>query len=371
MEVIDQNYLELNVEHPVGEYTVYVGYGVVDQIGVLSNTSDRVALITDSNVGPLYAKRAAKQWGNCTVIQVPAGEAYKTLDTVRDIYSQMFAAGCDRQTTVVALGGGVINDMAGFVAATFMRGVRFVTCPTSLLAMADASVGGKTGVDTPEGKNLIGAFKQPEAVLADLDLLKSLPADEFACGMAESIKHGLLSNKALLPQILDTDWGNSLQSESGFTAEQAHEFKQLVQNVIRVKRDVVQRDPFEKGDRALLNLGHTFGHAIEQVTQFKVKHGEGVAMGLVCAANLSARLGYCPPSLQTEIEQMLKNVNLPTRIPKLDPEAIMDAMQQDKKKKGRQLRFVLMKGIEQPFVAHDVPESKVIQTLLELSVFDE
>ncbi|MEM9775807.1 MAG: 3-dehydroquinate synthase [Chloroflexota bacterium] len=365
MEAKDHTVLELNVEHPTGEYNVYVGYDLLDQIGALSDTPDQVALITDSNVGPLYAKRAAKQWENCTIVEVPAGEAHKNLDTVRKIYSQMFAAGCDRQTTVVALGGGVINDMAGFVAATFMRGIRFVTCPTTLLSMADASVGGKTGVDTLEGKNLIGAFKQPEAVLADLDLLKSLPADEFACGMAESIKHGLLSNRALLPQILSTDWGTSLQA--GFTAEQENEFKQLVQRVIAVKRDVVQRDPFEQGERALLNLGHTFGHAIEQVTQFQVKHGEGVAMGLVCAANLSARLNFCDPALQQEIENMLESVSLPTRMPKLDPEAILDAMQQDKKKKGKQLRFILMREVEDAFIAKDVPEDQVIETLLELS----
>ena len=153
MENLD--FLTLPVTHPTGEYAVTIGYDLLDQIGSLSNTADNVALITDTNVGPLYANKAAKQWENCTVITLPAGESYKTLDSVRTAYEAMFAAGCDRQTTVVALGGGVINDMSGFIAATFMRGVRFVTCPTTLLSIVDASVGGKTGVDMPEGKNLV------------------------------------------------------------------------------------------------------------------------------------------------------------------------------------------------------------------------
>ncbi|MEM8863638.1 MAG: 3-dehydroquinate synthase [Chloroflexota bacterium] len=365
MDINQEKLLKLPVNHPTGSYPVYVGYALLNKIGELSGTPDHVAVITDTNVGPLYAKRVAAQWEHCVIVEVPAGEAHKTLETVNQIYSQMFAAGCDRQTTIVALGGGVINDMAGFVAATFMRGIRFVTCPTTLLAMADASVGGKTGVDMPEGKNLVGAFKQPEAVFADLNVLKSLPSDEFACGMAESIKHGLLSNRDLLPKILEREWHADLQQ--GFAPLEEKAFQQLVQDVIMVKRDVVERDPFEKGDRALLNLGHTFGHAIEHVTQFGVKHGEGVAMGLVCAANLSAKLDYCDPDLQLEIEAILEKAHLPTRLPKIDPEAILDAMQQDKKKKGKSLRFILLRGKEDAFIAKDVPDKLVIETLLELT----
>ena len=319
MEELD--FARLPVSHPTGEYHVTIGYDLLGQVGHLSKTADHVALITDTNVGSLYAKRAAKQWENCTIITLPAGEEFKTLDSVRTVYEQMFAAGCDRQTTVVALGGGVINDLSGFVAATFMRGIRFVTCPTSLLSIVDASVGGKTGVDMPEGKNLVGAFKQPEAVFADLSLLKSLAADEFACGMAEAIKHGLLSAKEVLPEILRQSWGEELRD--GFSTENRNAFQTLVQDVVTVKRDVVQRDPFEKGERALLNLGHTFGHAIEQVTQYQVKHGEGVAMGLMCAATLSKELGYCPADLPAKIEKMLEAVDLPTRLPALDPEELM------------------------------------------------
>lgn len=357
-------HLTLPVTHPTGNYDVTIGYDLLGKIGTLSATEDRVALITDTNVGPLYAKQAAKQWENCVVITLPAGEAFKTLDSVRMAYEQMFAAGCDRQTTVVALGGGVINDLSGFVAATFMRGIRFVTCPTTLLSIVDASVGGKTGVDMPEGKNLVGAFKQPEAVIADLNLLKSLIKEEFACGMAEAIKHGLLSAKSVLPTLTQTDWGESLRN--GFTADDRFAFMQLVHDVVAVKRDVVQRDPFEAGERALLNLGHTFGHAIEQVTNYDVRHGEGVAMGLVCAANVSYKLGFSTIDLQPVVEDMLKKVNLPVRLPRVDPENVFNAMQQDKKKKGKKLRYILLKDFESAFIAENVPDDAILETIRDL-----
>ncbi|MFK7805373.1 MAG: 3-dehydroquinate synthase [Anaerolineae bacterium] len=355
---------ELPVYHPTGEYRVYVGYQLLDKIGSLSNTQDHVALVTDTNVGPLYAQKAARQWDDCTIITIPAGESHKTLESVRFVYEEMLAAGCDRQTTVVALGGGVVNDLAGFVAATFMRGVRFVTSPTTLLSIVDASVGGKTGVDLPEGKNLVGAFKQPEAVIADLSLLKSLKPEEFASGMAEAIKHGILNAPKALPEILRKKWGAELRN--GFSADDQLAFQQLICDVVTVKRDVVQRDPFEHGERALLNLGHTFGHAIEQVTGYQVRHGEAVAMGLVCSANLSHKLGYCEADLQVNIEEMLEQVSLPTRIPRLDPEELLSAMQMDKKKKGKKLKFILMRGIEEVFIADDVSDSDVMETLVGL-----
>jgi shikimate kinase/3-dehydroquinate synthase len=362
--LINPDYSELSVNHPTGDYRVNIGYQLLDQIGKLSNTFDHVALVTDTNVAPLYANQAAKQWKDCTIIIIPAGEAHKTLESVRFVYEKMFAAGCDRQTTVVALGGGVVNDLAGFVAATFMRGVRFVTCPTTLLSIVDASVGGKTGVDMPEGKNLVGAFKQPEAVIADLDLLKTLEPAEFASGMAEAIKHGLLNAPHALPEILRKQWGDELRG--GFSADDRLAFQNLVNNVVTVKRDVVERDPFEKGERALLNLGHTFGHAIEQVTGYKVRHGEAVAMGLVCSANLSHKLGYCSATLQPMIENMLQQVSLPIRIPHLDSEELLFAMQQDKKKKGNKLRFILMRGVEEVFIADDVSDTDVLETLVTL-----
>lgn len=348
----------LPIEHPAGQYNVYVGYELFSRVNELCPLNGGVALVTDTTVGPLYAQKLASQIDNeTTIITVPAGEKYKTLETVRQIYDEMFAAGLDRKATVVALGGGVINDVAGFAAATFMRGVDFVTCPTTLLSMVDASVGGKTGVDMPQGKNLVGAFKQPTAVIANLSALQTLPADEFAAGMAEVVKHGILNNPDLFRQTRTVSWWLEVEKQTAALQE-------LVTTAIQVKRDVVQEDPFEGGRRALLNLGHTFGHAIEQVTEYRVKHGEGVGMGLVCAAHLSAKMGYCDPQLQTEIEEALVYNQLPIRLPAdLDIELVYEAMQTDKKKAKGKLRFILPKRIGEAFITSEASPADVLETM--------
>ncbi|HID54827.1 MAG TPA: 3-dehydroquinate synthase [Anaerolineae bacterium] len=338
---------ELTVAHPGGQYNVYVGEGLLGRLRELAGMDGRIALITDSNVGPLYAQAIPDA---ACVITMPDGEQNKTLATVNGMYEQLLAAGMDRGSTVVALGGGVVGDVAGFVAATYMRGVNFVQCPTSLLAMVDASVGGKTGVDLPQGKNLVGAFKQPTAVLADIATLQTLPPEELSAGMAEVIKHGLIG---------DMDLFERLESGKSFG-----DLQSLVTRAIRVKQIVVQEDPFEHGRRATLNLGHTFGHAIEQVSQYRIRHGAGVALGLVAAANLSARLGYCSPDLQGRIETALRHAGLPDRIPAdLPPEAQYRAMFSDKKKAAGKLRFILLRDVEDVFVADDVPETAVMETL--------
>jgi 3-dehydroquinate synthetase len=218
-----------------------------------------------------------------------------------------------------------------------MRGINFVQCPTTLLAMVDASVGGKTGVDLPQGKNLIGAFKQPLAVIADLATLPTLSPAEFTSGMAEVVKHGLLVGGDLWQRLETGDWALKTDTE------------QAVQNLadaIQVKRDVVQADPFEQGIRATLNLGHTFGHAIEQVSQYQLRHGECVAIGLVAAAHLSAQLGHCTAAWQPRIEVVLTRLGLPIRIPAyLDTEEIYAMMFSDKKKEAGKLRFILLRGV--------------------------
>jgi len=352
--------MTLPVTHPTGEYDVVVGFDILRSLRERLSDVESVAIITDENVAPLYGPVLKKQWPNGVLITVPAGEAYKTLDTVRTIYDQMFAAGLDRKAVVISVGGGVINDMSGFVAASYMRGIRFVTCPTTLLSMVDASVGGKTGVDMPQGKNLIGAFKQPELVLADLSTLKTLPARELSCGMAEIIKHGVINAPELLTDVKIYDWHEIIYGEDS----NRRPLLELVTNAIQVKRDVVQEDPFEDGRRALLNLGHTFGHAIEQVSEFGVPHGEGVGMGLVCAAHLSAALGYCPPDMQQLLESTLRHVRLPLRIPAgMDGEELVEAMQTDKKKMDGKLRFILIRQLGEAFIDGDVPLGKVMETL--------
>lgn len=365
--------ISIGVTHPNGSYEVVVSSKLIEKIDqfVPTDSGSPVAIITDTNVGPLLANKVKARFENAVVVSVPAGEVHKRLHTVETIYNEMFEAGCDRNSIALGLGGGVINDMTGFVAATYMRGIRFVGMPTSLLSMVDASVGGKTGVDMPQGKNLIGAFKQPEAVLIDPTHLKSLPADEFACGMAEIIKHGLLSDPALLTEVVVNDWGKLLADMDDPTVSDQFSIsplQKLIVDAIEVKRRVVERDPFERlGERALLNLGHTFGHAIEHVSRYRVKHGQGVAMGLVLAAHLSAKLDFCDDDLQKLIEATLRHVNLPTRVPAdLDPEELVQAMFLDKKKKGKTLRFILMKGLGQAFMTAEVELKDVIETFMEL-----
>lgn len=349
----DELLQRLPVTYPGGQYDVIVGADLLPHLRELAGVAGPLAVVTDSNVGPLYANQIVD--ADC-VFTVPAGEQFKTLATVQTIYDRLLAAGLDRKGTIVALGGGVVGDMAGFAAATYMRGVAFVQCPTSLLAMVDASVGAKTGVDLPQGKNLVGAFKQPTAVLADITTLKTLPSAELAAGMAEVVKHGLIANPNLIERLMIDDLR---LDQSSIINHQS-----LIVEAIQVKRDVVQEDPFEQGRRAALNLGHTFGHAIEQVSVYAIRHGEGVAMGLVAAANLSARLEYCDPGLQTRIEAVLTRLHLPTRIPaNLPHETLFRAMGSDKKKAAGQLRFVLLRDVGDVLVKGDVPETAVYATL--------
>lgn len=358
----------LTVTHPGGQYDVIVGIDLLSQVRQLVGIESPLVVVTDSEVEPLYAGALA-----APVIIIPAGEQHKNLDTVGTIYDELLTLGADRQATVVALGGGVVGDVAGFVAATYMRGLHFVQCPTTLLAMVDASVGGKTGVDLPQGKNLVGAFKQPLAVIADLATLQSLPSAEFAAGMAEVVKHGLIVGGNLWGRLASgEERGERGQASRGekkttFLGATVYELQSLVVEAIKVKRDVVVADPYEQGRRAILNLGHTFGHAIEQVSGYRVRHGEAVAMGLVAAANLSARLGFCPPELQGQIEAVLQAVPLPVRIPaELDMEQVYVAMGSDKKKAAGKLRFVLLRDVGDVFVTGEVERSDVMKTLVSI-----
>lgn len=347
---------QLDVVHPGGRYPIFVGSDLLGQLRELAGIAGPMAVLTDSNVGPLYAGRCGPA---LHVLTIPAGEQHKTLSSVRQLYDGLLACGLDRGGTIVALGGGVVGDMAGFTAATYLRGINFVQCPTTLLAMVDASIGGKTGVDLPQGKNLVGAFKQPAAVLADVSTLQTLPPAEFAAGLAEVVKHGLISDPALLDQLETGQW-----RLTGDGRPLAAQLQSLIVAAIKVKRDVVQADPFEQGRRALLNLGHTFAHAIEQVSSYAVGHGAAVAMGLVAAAHLSAALGHCSPHLQSRIEAILQRVDLPTRLPpNLPVDALLKAMGHDKKRAGGQLRFVLLRDMGDVFLTSEVPETAVCATL--------
>lgn len=355
----------LPVPHPGGTYPLHIGAGLLKQAGTALRAAGvpaggKVAVVSNPVVAPLYATAVEGALAAaglapfaCTV---PDGERHKTLATVRELYDQLLAGGLDRGGTVLALGGGVTGDIAGFAAATFMRGVRFAPVPTSLLAMTDASVGGKTGVDLPQGKNLVGAFKQPALVLIDPDVLATLPEAEIRSGMAEVLKHGVIADAELFAAL-------AAGPQDGLTGALP---PGVLARSIRVKIAVVAADPFEGGRRAVLNLGHTVGHALERLSAFEMRHGEAVAVGLVAAARLAARTDRAEPGLADRIAGALAAWGLPTRCPPVEADAIVAAMAHDKKRRGRRLRWVLPRAIGTVEIADDVPPDVVRSVLVDL-----
>jgi 3-dehydroquinate synthase len=291
---------------------------------------------------------------------------------VAGLYDAFVTAGLDRRSPVIALGGGVVGDVAGFAAASYLRGVPFVQAPTSLLAMVDASVGGKTGVDLPQGKNLVGAFKQPALVAIDLETLKTLPSDEFRSGLAEIVKHGIIGDPGLFEAM---EGRRGEVSSPAPTREPTPEggvppplqLPDLVARAVRVKAAVVQEDPFEQGRRAVLNLGHTFGHAFETLSGYRLRHGEAVSIGLAAATRLAARLALCDAALVERVEILLGRLDLPTRAPGFDPSQVLAAMATDKKRIGSRLRFVLPRAIGDVDVFGGVPDDPVLAVLAEMA----
>ena len=361
---------QLTLSAPDGAYPIFVQAGLLAQVGAIlseqGHVSSRCALVTNPRVGRLYAAHVVESLREAGfdphVIEIPEGEQYKTLDTVSKVYSRLIDAQLDRRSIVFALGGGVIGDLTGFVAATFLRGVPFVQLPTTLLAMVDASIGGKVAVDHPRGKNLIGAFKQPMAVVADPNALDSLPEAEWRAGMAEVVKHGMIVGAELFGQL------ESMKPKSkvrGRTPKGRGVGDWLVR-AMQVKVDVVSRDPFEQGVRAKLNLGHTCGHALEKLSNYQMRHGDAVAIGLVCATRLAARLGLCDGGLLPRVENLLGALGLPTHVPSEMPvKAILDAMTTDKKRVNGQLRFVLPRALGDVFIADNIAQQEIMAAIEE------
>ncbi len=322
-------------------YSVRVSAGSLRHVGhalQACGLNGPVGLVTDEIVGPLYAERVTKGLEEADyetgVVVIPAGEAHKNLDTLQRIWSGLLAAGVERRSTVLALGGGVVSDLAGFAAATFMRGVPWVVLPTSLLAMVDSSLGGKTGADLAEGKNLIGAFYPPGLVLADPSTLASLPEVELRSGLAEVVKHAVIGDPALF-QLCVGGWEAVNRDRAA-----------LVRQAMAVKIRIIEADPFEEGQRAALNLGHTIGHALEQASGYRIRHGEAIAIGMVSEARLAERLGLADPLLAESIAQVLHGLGLPSELPPdLDRDAIVGAIRVDKKRHGRQVGFALPRRI--------------------------
>ncbi len=328
----------------------------------------KVAIVTDANVAKhhlatLENSLAGNGIAQTSIIVAP-GEASKSFATLAGLCEKLLAAELERRDFVIALGGGVIGDLTGFAAAIIRRGIGFIQIPTSLLAQVDSSVGGKTGINSPHGKNLIGAFYQPSLVLADLDVLATLPQRERAAGYAEIAKYGLLGDAPFF-DWLDANVAKILSGDVAATAK-------AVKTSCQAKARIVAEDETETGVRALLNLGHTFGHALETATGFgqHLLHGEAVAIGMVQAFRFSAMLGFCDATLADQVAGHLQKAGLPTSVAGIashlpPPERLVDIMRQDKKAQGGNLTFILLQGIGKAHIAKDVPSEKVTAFLKE------
>lgn len=341
-------------------YRIAIGSGLLDRLQdyIAPLEPSSIALVTDRTVESLYAARAQTSLARCAptrVICLSAGEEHKQWSSVERVIDGMAQSRIDRGSLVVALGGGVVGDIAGFAASIFMRGVRYVQVPTTLLAQVDSSVGGKTGVNHAEGKNLIGAFHQPSTVIIDIDTLKTLPPREISAGLAEVLKHGLLGDADYFTQV-----ANAIDSlRAGDTAV----LTQAVARSCEIKASIVGRDERESGERALLNLGHTFGHAVEAMTGYsRWLHGEAVGFGLVLAADLSRSLELLHDSDVNRITDAVARAGLPTRIEGLSASEAIEYMRGDKKAQAGEIRFVVLEKIGKASV-RTVPMPVVMRTL--------
>ena len=352
--------VELRVDLGDRSYPIVIGEGVLDDATLWRGTGASVAVVvTNENVAPLYLARlcetltlAGKQ---VQVVLLPDGEEYKTWETLNRIFDALLEQRRDRKTCLVALGGGVIGDVTGFAAATYQRGVPFVQVPTTLLSQVDSSVGGKTAINHPKGKNMIGAFYQPLMVLADTGTLGTLPQREFLSGLAEVIKYGFIYDAAFLSWLE--------QHLDRLLARDASTLTYAIQRSCEIKATIVAQDERETGIRAWLNLGHTFGHAIESGMGYGVwLHGEAVATGMVLAADLSHRLGHLDQASAARVRQLIDKAGLPTSAPRLgtaaDARRYLDLMRVDKKAEGGAIRYVLLKRLGEAFVAA-VPDGEV------------
>jgi 3-dehydroquinate synthase len=342
----------VHVRRGVPLYPVLAGVGLLDKVGQYARKCfplEGCAIVSDSNVAPLFADRIKKSLTSAgfraTLITIPAGEKSKTLEQASTICDRMIAGGLDRKSFVIGLGGGMIGDISGFVAAIYHRGIPHVQIPTTLLAMVDSSIGGKTGVDTRAGKNLIGAFHQPSLVIDDVDLLKTLPRRQFNQGFAEIIKHAIIADAKMFRMLQSWKTGA------------APALQRLIKRNIQIKSGIVAQDERDRtGQRALLNFGHTVGHAIERAGNYrKFLHGEAVSLGIAAACAISVKRAGLPADQRAAIANLLERLGLPTRLPQTFPrKKILAAIKFDKKFEGGKVRFVVAPRIGAAYVADNV-----------------
>ena len=343
-------------------YPILIGNGLLGQPGILDPYLDAhdVLVVTNDVVGPIYGEPLNGLLGKRRVetVVLPDGEAQKTMDTLQTVLDRLVEEGFGRDCALITLGGGVVGDIGGFAAAVYQRGVNFIQVPTTLLAQVDSAVGGKTGVNHPGGKNLIGAFHQPRCVLVDTDCLKTLSDRDFSAGLAEVVKYGLIADEEFFVWL--EQHADDLLRRDPATLHHA------IRRSCEIKADVVAEDEREKGRRALLNLGHTYGHAIERCAGYgEWHHGEAVAAGICMAANLSARLGTLQSEETHRIKNLFERLKLPTAPPEVNPQDFLSAMSMDKKVIGGQIRLVLLKGIGAAEVTADYPSHELIDMFRE------
>ena len=356
---------KVKVDIKGSSYEIRVGSDLLSRVGLWMKEKGlygKAVIITDSNVKGLYATALAEGVTHAgfavTVLEVPAGEEQKSLETAGRLYQSLTELYAERTTTILALGGGVVGDMAGFVAATYMRGVPLVQVPTTLLAQVDSSIGGKTGIDFGRLKNVIGAFYQPELVVADMDTLKTLPEVELANGFAEVIKNAVVRNRELF-NYLEVNMAKARGLHPSV-------MENIVLEAARAKAEIVAKDEKETGLRAILNYGHTVGHAVEAISNFRLKHGQAVAIGMMAAAKISRRMGLLQENELVRLEEVITQAGLPTKMPDLtrdEKEKLLEVIKHDKKVLNGKVRFVLLKSIGNAIVSDEVQPALIGEEL--------
>ncbi|MGE5380637.1 MAG: 3-dehydroquinate synthase [Methylocystaceae bacterium] len=355
---------QLTVNLGERSYPIYLGNQILSSLPEIIKAAlpglSRLAVITDQTVDSCYGKIVTDQLLDAGFLAdkvvIAGGEDHKNLTTVECVSQRLVELGLDRDSAVVALGGGIVGDIAGFVAAAFMRGIRYIQVPSTLLAQVDSSVGGKTGVNLPGGKNLVGAFCQPQLVLTDVSLLNTLNEREFRTGLAEIIKYGIIRDAALFNYIE--------QNQTAILARNPQCLLEIISRCCAIKADIVARDEKEKGERALLNLGHTFGHAFETLSNYTYNHGEAVAAGLVYASQMASNLGWLKPADVQRITKLIAGFGLPIQADgRMDVSSVIEAMYHDKKGRQGQLNLVLPTSIGSAVLTNRVTDNDIAQVL--------
>ncbi len=362
------NRIKIHLDKRLSEsHEICLGYDFQDRIGLLiakDHPATRYVIVTDSNVGRLYGQAFLEKLKEldlpADLLEFPAGEGSKTMENALSLAARLLELGVDRHSLLLALGGGVVGDLTGFIASIYMRSVPFIQIPTTLMAQVDSSIGGKTAVNLPQGTNLLGTFYQPKRIFTDLKFLETLSDEEYLNGVAEIVKYGVIDEPGFF---------ELLEREAPSLRQRKREILEaVIERSCRIKKGVVEIDEQESGFRRILNYGHTLGHALEAASNFTLPHGRAVALGMIAASRISAGAGFLPLEEKDRIEALIRNLGLPERVPEgLSSSAVLERLALDKKKEGSELPFVLLKKIGIPFISKEIPRElpeKVLEEMM-------